>query len=382
MTVQDEKVENVYSAHKELEEDPEVIKPQSIFMRIFYAGTFFIFGIANLLAWTAFLTNIGISVTESEKLNKIFESWFFMFSTIFGLAGNFLNLVIVNRVRHDILVISTFAFCLAGFVYTASVVRISTTGCSPIMITGLYKDAGYIGFIYFIFLNAGQSFSGLLLAIIKLFLIKCTVGINSFLVPITKTVADMVITDEDKTAFLYFSITIGMIIISSVLYIVIINMKWIDGFTIYLSMTITLFIFPVLLLKLESTSSNLEWIFNTFFAFALGDFISRYIYMFLKWPRPGTIWMIIFASMRVLFLFLFFCCKNQLKTGFPMIFNHDVFPILFVFLFGLTGGHLITIVFSVPYSLETIEKQVDCSSLFVLLLGFGLASGSLLSWVF
>ncbi|KAF1741891.1 hypothetical protein MXB_2212 [Myxobolus squamalis] len=214
--------------------------------------------------------------------------------------------------------------------------------------------------------------------------------------PITKP--DGVTVDTDKTAVLYFLITIGMLILSSLFYVILIftpeyqkkksgtervykplkqqiigyylmfKKKWIDGITIYLTLTATLFIFPVLLLKVESTSNNKDWSI-------------AFIISLLRKPIPNTMWMIILALSRFLFLFIFFLCPRGVNSIFPAIYNHDILPILFVFIFGLTNGHLITIVFSVPYSLDTREQQIDCSTLFVLLLGCGLASGSLLSWV-
>ncbi|KAF1745032.1 hypothetical protein MXB_4688 [Myxobolus squamalis] len=140
--------------------------------------------------------------------------------------------------------------------------------------------------------------------------------------------------------------------------------KWIDGITIYLTLAVTLFIFPVLLLKIESTSENENWKkyfkdFTAFFSFALGDFISRYTYLVFRWPKPGTFWMIIVAISRILFLFLFFLCSRGGNTVFPAIFTNDIIPIFFVFLFGLTNGHLITTVFSVPYSYEFINFTLD-----------------------
>ncbi|KAF1741892.1 hypothetical protein MXB_2213 [Myxobolus squamalis] len=73
-------------------------KPRNAFLRLFYIIAFFLFGVVNLLAWTAFITNIEYfhsKLVENNTLYRIFESWFFMISTIIGLMGNILNLMIM-----------------------------------------------------------------------------------------------------------------------------------------------------------------------------------------------------------------------------------------------------------------------------------------------
>ncbi|KAF1745033.1 hypothetical protein MXB_4689, partial [Myxobolus squamalis] len=142
-------------------------------------------------------------LTGNETLHQIFESWFFMISTIVGLIGNLLNLLVVNRYSHNNLVITTLATLLAGFIYII-----------------IIANFGFSGFIksFFISLHTYND---------NWTLYRCWVPRFHLLYfferwtnPITKLDGEKV--DTDKTATLYFSITIGMLVLSIIFYFLLI----------------------------------------------------------------------------------------------------------------------------------------------------------------
>jgi equilibrative nucleoside transporter 1/2/3 len=85
--------------------------------------------------------------------------------------------------------------------------------------------------------------------------------------------------------------------------------------------------------------------------------------------------MYIFTLCRVVMLPLFFLCLK------PRIFNHDAFPVVFIFVFGvlgsISGSKLMMIGIT---KVDTHEKEVT-GALMVSALVLGLSVGSSAAWI-
>ncbi|KAF0985819.1 hypothetical protein HZS_6994 [Henneguya salminicola] len=246
------------------------------------------------------------------------------------------------------------------------------------MISGLYDDAGLIHFHCFSAINAGQAFAGVLTAVIGLIL-KASIDLNF---------VNIVNLDSQITAILFFVTAMVFLSMSIIFYTIIINSayyinkkatltsvkqahipisfqlkkfysifkkKWTDSLTLFFTMSVTLMIYPVLMLSVTSTGVNKTWTsyFNSvhvFLIYNFFDFLGRYLPLILKFPKPGSIKLLILSLSRFGFIPLYFTCNRpNYKFMETLIFN-DFVPILLSAIFGITNGHLITIIFGIPYS--------------------------------
>ena len=152
---------------------------------------------------------------------------------------------------------------------------------------------------------------------------------------------------------------------------------------------ITLGIFPSLTVHIapSTTSTNVFftklWVPFSFLNFNLCDFVGRTLAgkgTFLKSPSA-----LLAASVaRVAFVPLFMFCNRgpDFHPGWPVLFAHDAYPILFMALFALSNGYVSTRLMMIGPAKVPMEQQEVAGTIMVAFLVTGLALGSAASFLF
>lgn len=152
---------------------------------------------------------------------------------------------------------------------------------------------------------------------------------------------------------------------------------------------ITLGIFPSLTVHIapSTTSTNVFftklWVPFSFLNFNLCDFVGRTLAgkgTFLKSPSA-----LLAASVaRVAFVPLFMFCKREegFHDSWPTVFDHFIFPIVFMMLFALSNGYVSTRCMMIGPAKVPLEQQEVAGAMMVVFLVTGLALGSTASFGF
>jgi len=165
------------------------------------------------------------------------------------------------------------------------------------------------------------------------------------------------------------------------------KVKW-YALSVCLVFLVTLGVFPTITAKIEPVSdSKSTW--NTsyfvpvccFLLFNVTDYIGRICGGYTIWPKRDQSYIVLFfAVLRVAFvpLFLF---SNVLPDdrSFDVVFDSDVYYIVFMVLFGLSNGYISTLCMIYGPGLVEPAEQNTASSMMAAFLGLGLCSGALLS---
>ncbi|RXG67114.1 Equilibrative nucleoside transporter 1 [Armadillidium vulgare] len=147
---------------------------------------------------------------------------------------------------------------------------------------------------------------------------------------------------------------------------------------------VTLAVFPVLSVKINSSSSNPVWARDyfqpvaTFLVFNLFDYFGRTCAEFILWPRRGSCFLFAISILRIAFIPLFLLCNHNPNSYLPSVFKHDAWYTTFMSAFGFSNGYAFALLMMmVP---ESEGEKVGC--MMAAMIGLGLLIGSLLSFAF
>ncbi|KAG9485215.1 hypothetical protein GDO78_008351 [Eleutherodactylus coqui] len=151
---------------------------------------------------------------------------------------------------------------------------------------------------------------------------------------------------------------------------------------------ISIIIFPTIAASIESVdkSSGSVWT-NKFFTpitcflvYNFADWSGRQITTWIQSPGPNSKILPTLVFLRTLFIPLFMFCNYQpRKHIYLVIFQSDVYPIIFITLMGLSNGYLGTL--SMVYGPKVVPKELSEGTAIVMsfFLGLGLAIGAAFS---
>lgn len=157
------------------------------------------------------------------------------------------------------------------------------------------------------------------------------------------------------------------------------------AFSVTVVFLVTLSCFPSIVSRIVSVSEK-KTTWTEFFVpvacfliFNLGDYFGRTIGGFVQFPKkhwPRWILPVISLS-RCLFIPLFIFCNAQPRS-FPVVFNHDAFPIVFMLLFASSNGYFGTL--SMMYGPSAVDgKNAELAGTIMaccLSIGLGLGAAS------
>ncbi|XP_014663897.1 PREDICTED: equilibrative nucleoside transporter 1-like isoform X2 [Priapulus caudatus] len=162
-----------------------------------------------------------------------------------------------------------------------------------------------------------------------------------------------------------------------------------EALSVWMVFFVTLSLFPPLTSNVQSVNkdSGTRWT-NQFFIpvycflmFNVGDLIGRVVAAFIQWPRRGSYLLPLLCILRVGFIPLFLLCNIQPRGTIPVIFNTDIYPVVFMLLFATTNGYLASLCMMYGpqnvYPSDADTAGAICSAM----MSFGLFAGSICAFV-
>lgn len=167
-----------------------------------------------------------------------------------------------------------------------------------------------------------------------------------------------------------------------------IKIVYIPAFSVFFVFVVTIGIFPALTQHLHSEyeCETDARIFNDmfvplqFFLFNLFDFTGRVTAGAIKitYLTPTNVWV---ASLsRAVFFPLFLLCNNQ-DTQLPVVFQGDVFPIIFMILFAFSNGFVSSTCMMIGPSMVPPQDAALVGTIMVFSLTAGLLGGACTSFL-
>ena len=157
---------------------------------------------------------------------------------------------------------------------------------------------------------------------------------------------------------------------------------------IYLTLLCTLSVFPSLIVLIKSqyycqpdTSRWRNDLFTPllFLLYNISDLCGRTLSnMSSLGYTPETLWKAVWTRFTLIPLFL--VCRVE-SSIFPLVFEADIWPMLFTLLFGLSNGFVSTLAMMFGPSMVSVRNSPLAGSVMVLALNIGLLCGSVLSFL-
>ena len=157
-------------------------------------------------------------------------------------------------------------------------------------------------------------------------------------------------------------------------------------FCVWLNFCITLSVFPSVNSGIKSISHDTPTTttyftpVTCFLLFNFGDFIGR--------SAAGSVqllnnkWLLILSVARVVFIPLFLLCNYlPAERTVPVIFNSDIYPIVFMTIFSFTNGYFASLAMMYgPSLVPSGPEQPTAGAYMAFGLGLGLMSGAFVSF--
>lgn len=362
------------------------------------------------------------------ELQAMFESYLVVASTVPNLLFNFITALLIQRISLKTRMISSLIIIILMFALTVILVKVNTddwqshffwvtiitaaviSSGSSILGTSLFGLASLFPSKYMQATMTGQAMGGIFAAVANL--VTLAIGshvINSALVFFVFATFMTILTLIGYSCLYYLNyskyhiLEIGNTITVSVnsnesnvsyvdpqqgfpYYCNILRKVWKEGLSVALAFLITLSCFPAVASSIVSVdTSHSEWsekYFSALVCFLLfnsGDWSGRSIAGSVEWPRhrQSTL-LLVLCILRVVFIPLLMLCNAQPRTH-AVIFNSDIYPIVFILLLGLTNGYFGTL--AMMYGPRNVSSDVAESTGAVMstCLTSGLVTGSLIA---
>lgn len=137
------------------------------------------------------------------------------------------------------------------------------------------------------------------------------------------------------------------------------------GFCLFYVFFISIIIFPSLSSNIESVSKSSGSLWSTkyfvpltsFLLYNFADWCGRQITAWIQVPGPRSKLLPVLVLLRTVFLPLFILSNYQPRAHIQMVvFNRDVYPVVFTVLLGLSNGYLGTLV--IIYGPKIVPKEL------------------------
>ncbi|XP_030012726.1 equilibrative nucleoside transporter 3 [Sphaeramia orbicularis] len=403
---------------------------------------FFLMGIGSLLPWNFFITakhywlyklsnNTHHSGHEEERsdLSDYFESYLAIASTVPSVLCLILNYVLVNRLSSNVRILSSLTVILLVFVVTTVLVKVDMSDCRlGFFISTLVSVAVVSG--------ASNLFSGSVFGISGHFPMRISQalisgqamgGTLSAVASIVDLAAAKDVTDSALAYFLTADIFILLCIIAYLLlpkleysrhYMLaatctspgmisegeaasgarskvsvpplqpILRKTWVLGLSVFYVFCISIMVFPAVSSGIQSVSkdSGSPWTttyfvpLTSFLLYNVADFCGRQATAWLQVPGPTSRVLPALVLCRSAIVPLLMFCNYQPRDHLhTVLFTHDVYPIVFNCLLGLSNGYLGTL--PMIYGPKVVPRELAEATGVVMsfFLTLGLAVGSAFS---
>ncbi|XP_013388910.1 equilibrative nucleoside transporter 1 isoform X1 [Lingula anatina] len=171
---------------------------------------------------------------------------------------------------------------------------------------------------------------------------------------------------------------------------IILKRVWVLGTSVLLVFFVTLSVFPAIISHTESVagpseSLSLNGKYFTpvvcFVLFNLGDLTGRTVAGWVQYPKEKSVLLPILTVLRIGFIPLFLLCNFQpRKHGVPVVFDSDVYPVVFILIFAVSNGYLGTLCMIYGPKHVPAGDMEAAGAIMSVFLTVGLGLGSLFSF--
>lgn len=400
---------------------------------------FFLMGVSSLLPWNFFITaksywlyklsnNTQHNGNEEERsdLSDYFESYLAIASTVPSVLCLILNYLLVNRLSANVRILSSLFIILLVFVVTTVLVKVDVSnyqvqffvgtlvsvavvsGASNLLCGSVFGISGHFPMRISQALISGQAMGGTLSAV--------------------ASIVDLAVAkDVTDSALAYFLTADIFVLLCIVIYLLlpklaysrhymlaatctgqgvmseegaaasraavpplqpILKKTWVLGLSVFYVFCISIMVFPAVSSGIQSVhkDSSSPWTttyfvpLTSFLLYNVADFCGRQATAWLQVPGPTSRVLPTLVVCRTVMVPLLMLCNYQPRDHLrTVLFTHDVYPVVFNCLLGLSNGYLGTL--PMIYGPKVVPRELAEATGVVMsfFLTLGLAVGSAFS---
>ncbi|KAM4590869.1 equilibrative nucleoside transporter 3 [Odontesthes bonariensis] len=400
---------------------------------------FFLMGIGSLLPWNFFITakhywlyklsnntHQGGEEEQHSDLSEYFESYLAIASTVPSVLFLILNYVLVNRLSPNVRILSSLFVILLVFVVTTVLVKVDVSNSRTEFFIGTLTSVAVVS-------GASNLFSGSMFGISGHFPMRISQalisgqamgGTLSAMASIVSLSVGGDVTDDALAYFLTADLFILLCIVSYLLlpkltysrhYMLaatcispgainegqdtaatvpplrpILRKAWVLGLSVFYVFFISITVFPAVSSGIQSVDmdSGSPWTttyfvpFTSFLLYNVADFCGRQATAWVQVPGPTSRVLPALVLCRSVMVPLLMFCNFQPRDHLhTVLFAHDVYPVVFNCLLGLSNGYLGTL--PMIYGPKVVPRELAEATGVVMsfFLTLGLAVGSAFSVV-
>ncbi|XP_041802971.1 equilibrative nucleoside transporter 3 [Chelmon rostratus] len=403
---------------------------------------FFLMGIGSLLPWNFFITakhywhyklsnntHGGSGGEQRSDLSDYFESYLAISSTVPSVLCLILNYLLVNRLSPKVRILSSLFVILLVFVGTTVLVKVDVSGCRVEFFIGTLASVAVVS-------GASNLLSGSVFGISGHFPMRISQALISGqamggTLSAVASIADLALAkDVTDSALAYFLTADFFILLCIVMYLLlpklpysrhymlaatcaspgvmseggaaagtgstasipplrpILKKTWVLGLSVFYVFCISIMVFPAVssgILSVNKDSSS-PWTttyfvpLTAFLLYNIADFCGRQATAWLQVPGPTSRVLPLLVLCRSVIVPLFMLCNYQPRNHIhTVLFTHDVYPVVFNCLLGLSNGYLGTL--PMIYGPKVVPRELAEATGVVMsfFLTLGLAVGSAFS---
>ncbi|KAL6487514.1 hypothetical protein MHYP_G00041400 [Metynnis hypsauchen] len=350
--------------------------------------------------WLYKLSNDSSSAGHEEPqtdLSDYFESYLAIASTVPSVLCLILNYLLVNRLSAEVRILSSLFVILVVFVITTVLVKVDVSGCRGQFFAGTLASVALVS-------GASNLLSGSVFGISGHFPMRISQALISgqamggTLSAVAAIVDLAAASDVTTSALAYFLTADVFILLCIVMYLLlpklayskyymeaactgpstsdsirprpesnghgsptavsvpplkpILRKTWLLGFCVFYVFFISIMIFPAISSGIQSVDKDSDnpWTtvyfvpLTSFFLYNVADFCGRQVTAWLQVPGPTSRLLPTLVLCRTVLVPLFMFCNYQPRHHLHQVFfAHDLFPVVFVCLLGLSNGYLGTL---------------------------------------
>ncbi|XP_069001072.1 equilibrative nucleoside transporter 3 isoform X1 [Embiotoca jacksoni] len=396
---------------------------------------FFLLGIGSLLPWNFFITakhywlyklsnNTHQSGDEEQRsdLSDYFESYLTIASTVPSVLCLILNYVLVNRLSPNVRILCSLVVILLVFVVTTVLVKVDVSDSRLEFFVGTLASVAVVS-------GASNLFSGSVFGISGHFPMRISQALISgqamggTLSAVASIVDLAMAKDVTDSALAYFLTADVFILLCIITYLLlpklaysrhymlaatctnpggltdtegsavssvpplqpILKKTWVLGMSVFYVFFVSIMVFPAVSSGIQSVhkDSGSPWTttyfvpLTSFFLYNVADFCGRQATAWLQVPGPTSRVLPALVLCRSIMVPLIMFCNYQPRDHLhTVLFNHDVYPMVFNCLLGLSNGYLGTL--PMIYGPKVVPRELAEATGVVMsfFLTLGLAVGS------
>ncbi|RXN27623.1 equilibrative nucleoside transporter 3 [Labeo rohita] len=363
---------------------------------------FFLMGIGSLLPWNVFITakqywlyklSNNSSPTGQEEphndLGDYFESYIAIASTIPSVLCLILNYLLVNRFSSQVRIMFSLLVILVVFVVTTVLVKVDMSGCRMQFFGGQAMGGTLSAFASIVDLAASSDVTNSALVYFITADIFTLVCIMMYLLlprlPYSRYYMEVAGAPYSESNSYSDSSSVSVPPLKPIL-----KKTWVLGSCVFYVFFISIMIFPAVSSGIQSMSkdSGNPWAttyfvpLTSFLLYNVADFCGRQVTAWLQVPGPTSCVLPVLVISRTALVPLFIFCNYQPRYHLHNVFfAHDLFPVVFVCLLGISNGYLGTL--PMIYGPKVVPRELaePAGVVMSFFLTLGLAVGSALSVV-